>query len=264
MDLGFRGAVADYYHRYRRGYPPAAIDALVEAFGLSTDDVVVDLGCGTGQLTLPLARRVRSVVAVDPEPDMLVRARSAAGEQGVANVSWMIGSDADLPTLGTVIGDRNLGGVTVGQALHWMDHEKLFRDLAPLLRSGGGVAVLANGTPLWQQDTAWSHALRGYLEQWLGTKLTRTCGTDDASQLRYGDSLTAAGYDVASTAVDYTDELSTEQIVGGVYSALPVHRLPAPEQREQFAERLHDVLQPHLPFTEQIRVSILTGRVAEL
>ncbi|ONI82871.1 SAM-dependent methyltransferase [Actinosynnema sp. ALI-1.44] len=261
MDLGFRGAVVDFYHRYRRGYPPAAIDKLVAAFGLTTDDVVVDLGCGTGQLSLPVARRVRSVVAVDPEPDMLVRARSAAREQDVANVSWMLGSDADIPALGAVLGDRALGAVTIGQALHWMDHEQLFQDLAPLIRPGGGVAVLANGTPLWQQDTAWSYALRDCMEQWLDTKLGRTCGTDEASQLRYGDSLTAAGYDVSATTVDYTDELSTDQIIGGVYSALPVDRLPAPEQREPFAERLRDALQPHQPFTEEVRVSILVGRV---
>ena len=75
VDLGFRGEVADLYHRYRHGYPAAVIDALAGAFGLTGQDVVVDLGCGNGQLTLPMARRVRAVVRVDPEPDMLRRAR---------------------------------------------------------------------------------------------------------------------------------------------------------------------------------------------
>lgn len=264
MDLGFRGEVADFYHRFRRGYPQAVIDSLVNAFALTTGDVVMDLGCGTGQLTLPLAERVRSVVAVDPEPDMLLRARAAAGEHGVTNVSWMIGSDADVPTLGALTGERSLGAVTVGQALHWMRHDELFRALAPLLRPGGGVAVVTNGTPLWLQDTAWSRALRDCLEDWLGSKVTNTCGTDDTSQRRYRDSLTAAGYDTAIVNVDYSDELTTEQIVGGVYSALPVARVPSAEQRPRFAERLHDVLQPHRPFVEQVRVTTLIGRVRPL
>ncbi len=69
MDLGFHGEVADFYHRYRRGYPPAVIDALVRAFELTGDDIVVDLGCGTGQLALPMARRVRFVMGMDPEAD---------------------------------------------------------------------------------------------------------------------------------------------------------------------------------------------------
>ena len=258
MDLGFRGEVVDFYHRFRRGYPREVIDSLVDAFGLTTDDVVVDLGCGTGLLALPIAGRVRSVVAVDPEPDMLLRAERAAREQNVTNVSWMRGNDADMPTL---VGERNLGAVTIGQALHWMDHEKLFRALVPFFRPGGGVAVVTNGTPLWLQDTAWSHALRGYLEDWLGSELTRACGTDDASQQRYRDSLTAAGYDVVATYVDYTDELTAEQIIGGVWSALPVDRLPTPEERPDFAARLRHTLEPHLPFTERIRVTTLIGRI---
>ena len=51
VELGFSGEVADFYHKYRHGYPSAVIDALVDAFGLNDRDVVVDLGCGTGQLT---------------------------------------------------------------------------------------------------------------------------------------------------------------------------------------------------------------------
>jgi SAM-dependent methyltransferase len=258
MDLGFRGEVADFYHRFRRGYPPAVIDALTAAFELTSEDVVVDLGCGTGQLALPIAERVRSVVAIDPEPDMLLRARQAANERGVANVSWMIGSDADIPALDGLIGGR-LGAVTVGQALHWMHHEELFQAVATLARPGGGVAVVTNGTPLWQQDTAWSRALRDYLEDWLGSKTTNTCGTDDASQRRYRDSLTAAGYATAVVHVDYADELSVEQVVGGVYSAVPVDRIPAVDQRQGFAERLGEVLRPHGPLVERVRVTILTG-----
>jgi hypothetical protein len=44
--------------------------------------------------------------------------------------------------------------------------------------------VITNGTPLWLQDSAWSRALRGLLEQWLDTTLTNACGTDEASQQR--------------------------------------------------------------------------------
>jgi hypothetical protein len=55
--LGFGDEVAEFYHQYRRGYPPAVIDTLTGAFGLTSDDILIDLGRGTGQLTLPIARR---------------------------------------------------------------------------------------------------------------------------------------------------------------------------------------------------------------
>lgn len=50
QDLGFGGEVAEFYRQYRRGYPPTVIDTLTSAFGLTSDDIVIDLGCGTGQL----------------------------------------------------------------------------------------------------------------------------------------------------------------------------------------------------------------------
>jgi ubiquinone/menaquinone biosynthesis C-methylase UbiE len=261
MDLGFRGEVAEFYHQYRHGYPAEAIDALTHAFGLTARDVVADLGCGTGQLTLPVAGRARAVVGIDPEPDMLMRGRRAASDQGVTNVTWMVGADTDLPALGALLGPRSLGAVTVGQALHWMNHAEVFRAVVPLARAGGGVAVVTNGTPLWLQETAWSRALRDVLQRWLQTTLTSFCGTDAESQRRYASALTSAGYEVLSATVGYTTELTIDQIVGGVYSAMPVSRLPAFSQRPLFAEQVRAALAPHEPFTEHVRVAMLFGRL---
>jgi SAM-dependent methyltransferase len=261
VDLGFRGEVADFYHRYRHGYPSAVLDALVGAFGLTGQDVVVDLGCGTGQLTLPMAARVRAVVGVDPEPDMLQRARRAARERDVRNVSWAIGADTDITALRDLLGDHSAAAVTAGQALHWMNHQALFRAAVPLLRPGGGVAVVTNGTPLWLHDTDWSRALRACLEHWLDTKLTFACGTDEQSQRRYADDLAAAGYDVLSTAFDYTAELDLDQLVGGIFSALPVTRLPPPDQRPAFAEQIRSAVAPHEHFTEHVHIAVLAGRI---
>ena len=63
---------------------------------LGGDAVVLDLGCGTGQLTLPIAARVRVVIGMDPEPDMLERAREVGRERGAANVTWILGADTDI------------------------------------------------------------------------------------------------------------------------------------------------------------------------
>ncbi|HEV2782475.1 MAG TPA: methyltransferase domain-containing protein [Actinophytocola sp.] len=261
MEPGFRGEVTDFYQRFRRGYPPAVVDHLVEAFALTRDDMALDIGCGTGQLTLPLAERVRAAVGLDPEPDMLWRARAAARDRRATNVSWLLGADTDLPALHALFGGRRLGAVTIAQALHWMDHGTLFPALAPMIRRNGGVAVVTNGKPLWQHDLAWSRALRDVLSGWLGAPLDRTCGTDAASQQRYREGLARAGFDVTTASVDYSDELSLEQVIGGVYSALPVDRLPAPERRPDFAARIGRALQPHRPYVEDVHVAIVLGTV---
>jgi SAM-dependent methyltransferase len=253
--LGFGGEVAELYQRFRRGYPDECIDALVQAFNLGADDVVLDVGCGTGQLTLPLARRVRAAVGLDPEADMLAQARAAAGDQH--NATWVLGSDQDIPAIARLAGP--LAAVSIGQALHWMDHAKLFATVRPLLRDGGGIAVVTNGVPLWRQDTTWSAALTEFLQEWLGTTLTAACGTDGQSQQTYRRSLAAAGYVVRDTSVRYSSPLTLAELVGGVLSAMPRQQLPTGRRREVFATRLQEAVGPG-PFVEDVNVRLLLAQ----
>lgn len=258
MKRDFGGDAAGYYRRYRHGYPSAAIDALAGAFKLTSQEVMVDLGCGTGQLTVPMARRVRAVIGMDVEPDMLEPARQAARDADVSNVTWMLGADSDIPVLSRLLGDKSVGAVTIAQALHWMNHQDLFKAVVPLLRPGGGVAVVTNGTPLWQQENDWSQALRDFLEHWLGTTLSYACGTDEQSQRRYSDDLAAAGFQVSTTAFDYVASLDMDQLVGSVYSAMGT-RIPSAGQRPAFAEHVRASLAPHDRFCERVHVAILVG-----
>ncbi|TXS74326.1 class I SAM-dependent methyltransferase [Streptomyces sp. me109] len=260
MTLGFGGEVAEYYAKFRRGYPSELFDALQAAFALTTDDAVLDLGCGTGQLAVPLASRVRSVIGMDPEPDMLRLARQSAAGRGVTNATWVVGGDTDVPALGKVAGPRSLAMTVIGQALHWMRHEDLFHDLKPLLRPQGGIAVVTNGTPLWLQDTSWSRALRTCLERHFGTELTAMCGTSPQERRAYARALDGAGFhDVQEVVTEYSDELDFDQLIGGIYSAIPEGELPAPQDRAAFAEHIRQALPTDQPFTEQVRVCALIG-----
>jgi ubiquinone/menaquinone biosynthesis C-methylase UbiE len=259
MDLGFGGEVAQLYQAYRRGYPDAVIDAITDAFDLTGDDVAIDLGCGTGQLTFPLAARLRAVVGVDPEPDMLAIARATSADLGVRNVAWLMGSDADLPAVEAMLGRASVGVVTAATALHWMRDDEVFRATARLTRPGGGVAVVTNGKPLWQLDVAWSRALRGVLEAWTGEPETEGCGSDDAAQQRYRSQLAAAGLDLSERAIEYTGELELDHLVGAMLSVFPAQFLPTGADRERFGERIRTALGDG-PFIEPVRVGLLLGR----
>jgi SAM-dependent methyltransferase len=49
-------------------------------------DTWLDIGAGAGQYALPLALRVRGVIALDPSPAMLTALREEAAAHGIANV----------------------------------------------------------------------------------------------------------------------------------------------------------------------------------
>jgi ubiquinone/menaquinone biosynthesis C-methylase UbiE len=258
----FGGEVAEFYQRYRRGYPAEVFDTLVREFGLSREDVVLDLGCGTGQLTLPLAGRTRSVIGMDPEPDMLAQAKKVAAAKGIGNVRWVVGADTDVAVLKQLLGNKKLAAVTIGQALHWMNHEKLFPALARFLGVDGGIAVVTNGAPMWLHDSPWSEALRAFLSAWFEQPIVRTCGSDQAEQDRYRASLKAAGFVTNETTFEYEDEIDLEFVIGAVYSATPEDLLPKPGERAEFEERLSAAVSPHAPFVEPVQVRLVTGRKA--
>ncbi len=146
---GFASAVPEYV-RYRAGYPPAAVAALARDTGLDASGRAVDIGCGSGQLTLPLARHAGSVLAIDPLPAMLDAGRVAATAAGVGNVSWQQGAAGDL--LALVRPGVRLA--TFAASFHWTDRAAVLDDLDRVVQPGGAVVVVDDdlddaGQPDW-------------------------------------------------------------------------------------------------------------------
>lgn len=238
------------------------MDFVVARLGVGSDDLVVDLGCGTGQFALPLSSRVRHVLAIDPEPDMLAHGHRLARTTG-APVSWMIGTDADIPTLPSLLGDGAVAAVTISNAIHLMDSGQLFQSLSTILSPGGSVAVIANGTPIWLQDRPWTVALRDFLASRFGLTHPGTCGTDAHARRRYAAELTAAGFTTHDDHLDFAEPVTAEWIFGHVMSAIPTAQLPPRDERPRLAAAMHTALrsaQPDGDFIEDIRLAVLVAR----
>ncbi|MFI6030486.1 class I SAM-dependent methyltransferase [Amycolatopsis magusensis] len=259
----FDGATADDYAEYRRGYRRTEIEFLAREFALRERSKVLDLGCGTGQLTVPLAAYAGCVLGMDPSADMLTHGRKRAKEAGAGNTAWLLGYDSDLADLDALLGEESLRLVTIGQALHWMAAETVFTTLWPLLEPGGGIAVIANGTPVWTQDEPWADALRETASKWLGPLRFPACGSSREERAAYAELLVGAGYTgVGEQRFDYREEAGIDEFIGSFYSAAPRDRLAA-EQWELFDHDLRQALtaaQPDGRFSEAVPVRILIGR----
>jgi SAM-dependent methyltransferase len=255
----FAGDVARNYARYRRGYRADVFDLLTKEFTLGPAARVLDLGCGTGQLTVPLARRTGAVVGMDPSPDMLAFGRA----REIPGITWVLGADSDVPALESSLGKESVDLVTIGQALHWMDAPALFGALVTLLRPGGGVAVIANGTPVWTQETAWAEAVRAVSRRWFGELSFPSCGSSEEERRRYRELLGEAGFaTLREHRLDYLDRLTLDDVAGSFLSAAPLERL-GPGGLAEFDAELRDALlaaQPDGRFVEEVAVRVLIGR----
>jgi ubiquinone/menaquinone biosynthesis C-methylase UbiE len=132
---------AEYYARHRPGYPEALVDALVAAYGLDERARVADLGCGTGQLTRPLAARVAEVTAIDPSPEMLRVAAATTPPALAARIRWVAGVGEELAALV----DGPLALVTAAGSFQWMDRDRVLAVCDRVIAPGGGVAIVLNG-----------------------------------------------------------------------------------------------------------------------
>jgi ubiquinone/menaquinone biosynthesis C-methylase UbiE len=82
---GFRAFFLVYPMR-RLTHPPAE---LIDKLNIRPDDVVVDFGCGPGYYIIEIAKRAKTVVAVDLSSVMLEKARNKAAKKGVSNVEFL-------------------------------------------------------------------------------------------------------------------------------------------------------------------------------
>src|SRR5215471_12761869 len=62
--------VPELYDRNRPSYPDALFDDLVSLSGILPEGRILEIGCGTGQATIPLAQRGFSVICLEPGPSM--------------------------------------------------------------------------------------------------------------------------------------------------------------------------------------------------
>jgi len=162
--------VAEDYQRYRVPYPDEVFDWIVREYGLDRRGRLLDAGCGTGYVCLPLSTWFEDVVAIDPEPGMLHVAARLAHERRVTNVQFLRLSAEDLPPA-----FAPLRLVTFGNSFHWTDRVKVAHALFPLIVSGGGLVALASSS-VWAGEEPWKAALLETMNAWLGPDLGRRVG----------------------------------------------------------------------------------------
>lgn len=156
---------AAYYSRYRPVYPSVIIDFLEKSFSLNDHDTILDLGCGTGQLAIPFAKRGFSVLAVDPNAEMLMEGIRGADQEQVFGIWWQLGSDSSFhaPKIST------LKLCVMGASFHWMDRAAVLRKLDKIIAEGGGVAVLGGAVDTWSNDhDDWNRIVRETVQSFLG------------------------------------------------------------------------------------------------
>ena len=144
---------------------------LVSALGPSPGEHWLDMGCGRGAVTFPLASAVDSgrVVGLDAAAGMIELAAARAAELGITNVEFVLGSaQTPHPSLGPV------DGIASSLVLFFLpDPLEAVCEWRTLLRPGGRVGITTFGEtdPRWRDVDA-------VLAPYLPKRDARTAGAE--------------------------------------------------------------------------------------
>jgi SAM-dependent methyltransferase len=138
MRHGDFSGLAESYSRYRSGYAPGVLAAVLGLLGRPPAMLeAADVGAGTGIWTRMLAEAgFRSVVAVEPNEDM--RAAGIRDSAGL-DVSWRAGSGE-----ATGLADSSVDLVSMASSFHWVDFDRGTAEFCRVLRPGGWFVALWN------------------------------------------------------------------------------------------------------------------------
>lgn len=127
--------VADLYHAGRRGYPATVVSAVIDAVGIHPGTRVLEIGPGTGQLSVELCRSGADLVAVELGANLARLAREQLSGFPTARVVNAAFEDWLLPA-------EPFDGVCSATAFHWLDPAVRFDKCAAALRPGGVLAIV--------------------------------------------------------------------------------------------------------------------------
>lgn len=237
----YQGAARDY-DRFRTPYPRSLIDDLVERTRptgptsntgpASNDGKVLDLACGTGQLTFALHDRFAEVWAVDQEPGMVEVVAQKAAAAGIGNVRTTASAAQDLPVamakaeLAGADLDGSFDLVAIGNAFHRMPRTAVATLILRWLRPGGYLALVWGGSP-WLGEAPWQREIEAVMNRWMAEVGERIPGEWAQEREARPDSvvLAEAGFEVLGrrefTAVR---EWTAEELAGFMFSTSVLSR----------------------------------------
>ena len=177
---------AEAYDTARPGYPERMIEDLIVASGIPDGGTVLEIGCGTGQLTVPLAKRGFGITAVELGSNL---SRLAAVNLDPFPNATVVCADFERLDV-----EANAYDLAVSaQAFHWIDPSIGYPKARTALRSSGCLALIWNLFP--GSDAAVQSALdaeyrkhspqleRSPRSSALETRVARTIGEIRASGL---------------------------------------------------------------------------------
>lgn len=130
----FFDRIAQSYQQARSTYPPRLYDDLFQYAGTPVRRAL-EIGCGSGQASLPLAQRVATLVCLEPGTNLTALAKQSLASFAGASVLCISFEDWQGRT-------EDFDLVVAANSLQWIERKTRTAKIAQVLRPGGTLAIL--------------------------------------------------------------------------------------------------------------------------
>ena len=128
---------ASLYDEVRPGYPEDLFDDVVSLSGIPAGGKILEIGCGTGQATVPFARRGYRILCIELGENLAAVARRNL--EGYPNADVRTGAFEE-----SALQEGAFDLAISATAFHWLDPAVAYPKVAGALRDGGSLALFWN------------------------------------------------------------------------------------------------------------------------
>ena len=129
--------VAKQYKQVRPGYPDNLFKDVISLSNIPKKGKILEIGCGTGQATIPFARQGYSIHCIELGANLAAVTKKNLAQYPNAKVS--IGSFEEYP-----LQEDRYDLVISATAFHWIDPEIGYPKVAKILKREGAIALFWN------------------------------------------------------------------------------------------------------------------------
>jgi len=251
---------ASLYEIYKPKPSFEFINFLLEIINIDSKGMLnkyLDLGCGTGQFTIPLSKYFKETIGIDFTADMITEAEKVASKGKYCNITWIRDDVNTLAKYNFCYVDL----VTIANAFHRMDYANVTPLVLNLLKANGYLVLIKSYGSLFTNDSAWQNALQVVTEEWFNFAKKLTAVKKHESQwceiLKEYPFSNVSSYTFPEERIWKIDDL-----LGYCYT-LSFCNIESHLEMNKFEQKMKDVLltiHPDNKFIQKHKISIIVAQ----
>ena len=113
-------------------------DVILNAIEIKPDFVVVDLGCGSGYFTVPLAAKAKKVYGIDVQKEMIDYLREKIRKLKIKNVTLIVSKPSEIP-----LENESVDVLLSVNTLHeFGNRERMIEEMKRVVKKGGRLLIV--------------------------------------------------------------------------------------------------------------------------